>query len=233
MVVLTTTKEILDALNAGITVTGVDIDIRDLSHTQDSIKIGDGVDFLAIDGNGKIGISDLPDVTLASQASPFTDDVKITLDGESVAVTGTFFQATQPVSGTFFQATQPISATDLDVLNEWKTLADNGTRRSGTASATSATSTLYTVPADKDFYITSLTLSWNNATSPTSASAILLVEADEILIMDTPDVSEVTGQISISPFPPIKITATDVIQVQSDDANMNAKGSFSGYEIAI
>lgn len=29
----------------------------------------------------------------------------------SVAVTGTFFQATQPVSGTFFQATQPVSGT--------------------------------------------------------------------------------------------------------------------------
>lgn len=31
----------------------------------------------------------------------------------TVAVSGTFFQATQPVSGTFFQATQPISAASL------------------------------------------------------------------------------------------------------------------------
>jgi hypothetical protein len=31
----------------------------------------------------------------------------------SIAVTGTFWQATQPVSGTFFQATQPVSAASL------------------------------------------------------------------------------------------------------------------------
>lgn len=52
------------------------------------------------------------------------DDVKVTLDGETVPVTGTFWQATQPisgavsvsnlpatqpVSGTFWQATQPVS----------------------------------------------------------------------------------------------------------------------------
>lgn len=45
----------------------------------------------------------------------------------TVAVTGTFYQATQPVSiasmpstpvtGTFWQATQPVSATDLDIRN--------------------------------------------------------------------------------------------------------------------
>src|SRR5713101_9797995 len=31
----------------------------------------------------------------------------------TTAVTGTFFQATQPVSGTFFQSTQPVSGTFL------------------------------------------------------------------------------------------------------------------------
>lgn len=42
-----------------------------------------------------------------------TNDLIVTLDGESVAVTGTFWQTTQPVSGTFWQATQPISAASL------------------------------------------------------------------------------------------------------------------------
>lgn len=50
-----------------------------------------------------------------------SNDLIITLDGESVAVTGTFWQTTQPVSiasmpstpvtGTFWQATQPVSGT--------------------------------------------------------------------------------------------------------------------------
>ncbi|KKL22779.1 hypothetical protein LCGC14_2431970, partial [marine sediment metagenome] len=35
----------------------------------------------------------------------------------SIAVTGTFFQGTQPVSGTFFQGTQPVSGTVTAVIN--------------------------------------------------------------------------------------------------------------------
>lgn len=34
---------------------------------------------------------------------------------DAIAVTGTFFQATQPVSGTFFQATQPVSLTSTTI----------------------------------------------------------------------------------------------------------------------
>ena len=45
--------------NSGsLTVDAVNLDIRDLSHTQDSVKIGDGTDFLAIDGSGNIGVTD-------------------------------------------------------------------------------------------------------------------------------------------------------------------------------
>lgn len=37
-----------------LTVDAVDLDIRDLSHSQDSVKIGDGTDFLAINADGSI-----------------------------------------------------------------------------------------------------------------------------------------------------------------------------------
>lgn len=37
--------------------------------------------------------------------------VLVNISNASLAVTGTFFQATQPVSGTFWQATQPVSGT--------------------------------------------------------------------------------------------------------------------------
>lgn len=53
---------------------------------------------------------------VAAMTQPLTDtqlratDVKITLDGESVPVTGTFWQATQPISGTV-----TATATDLDI----------------------------------------------------------------------------------------------------------------------
>jgi hypothetical protein len=72
-------------------VTATDLDIRDLTSVSDSVKVEGGN----------------------------TADVKVTLDSEIVAVTGAFFQETQPVSiatmpstpvtGTFWQETQPIS----------------------------------------------------------------------------------------------------------------------------
>lgn len=39
-----------------ITVSATDLDIRDLSHTQDSIKVGDGTDFLAVNTDGSINV---------------------------------------------------------------------------------------------------------------------------------------------------------------------------------
>lgn len=35
-----------------------DLDIRDLTHVSDSVKIGDGTEFLAIDASGNIGVTD-------------------------------------------------------------------------------------------------------------------------------------------------------------------------------
>lgn len=40
-----------------LTVQATDFDIRDLSHTQDSIRIGDGTDFLAVNPDGSINVN--------------------------------------------------------------------------------------------------------------------------------------------------------------------------------
>lgn len=45
-------------LNTSIVVTATDLDIRDLSHTTDSIALGDGTDLLAINADGSINITD-------------------------------------------------------------------------------------------------------------------------------------------------------------------------------
>lgn len=39
-----------------VTVTATDLDIRDLTHVSDSVKIGDGTDFLAINADGSINV---------------------------------------------------------------------------------------------------------------------------------------------------------------------------------
>lgn len=41
-----------------LTVDAVNLDIRDLTHASDSVKVGDGTDFLAINNDGSINITD-------------------------------------------------------------------------------------------------------------------------------------------------------------------------------
>lgn len=71
-------KQSLDVniANASVVVSATDLDIRDLSHTQDSVKVGDGTDFLAINTDGSIGV----------RLSDGTDSLNINADGSINAV---------------------------------------------------------------------------------------------------------------------------------------------------
>jgi hypothetical protein len=42
---------------SSVTVTATDLDIRDLTHVSDSVKIGDGTDFAAISDTGEVSVS--------------------------------------------------------------------------------------------------------------------------------------------------------------------------------
>lgn len=68
-----------------IVVTATDLDIRDLSHTQDSVKIGDGTDFLAITAAGNA------QVDIASQS---LTAVKISKDANANSQTNPIFVQT-------------------------------------------------------------------------------------------------------------------------------------------
>lgn len=43
-------------VDGSVTVSATDLDIRDLSHSQDSVKVGDGTDFLAVNPDGSINV---------------------------------------------------------------------------------------------------------------------------------------------------------------------------------
>lgn len=55
-----------------LTVDAVDLDIRDLTHSTDSIKIGDGVEFLAVNSDGSINAQTIPDAYDNWQTSTLT-----------------------------------------------------------------------------------------------------------------------------------------------------------------
>ena len=89
-------KEGLDVniINAAVTVSASDLDIRDLTHVSDSVKIGDGTDFLAIAGDGSIAVTatnlDIRDLVAA------TDSVSSwTKDGAGTSITSTLVSGKQ------------------------------------------------------------------------------------------------------------------------------------------
>ena len=72
-----------------ITVDAADLDIRDLSHSQDSVKIGDGTDFLAINADGSINaafteggystwqVTNVPVTTTESTVSALANRIRV------------------------------------------------------------------------------------------------------------------------------------------------------------
>ena len=77
-----------------ITVTSTDLDIRDLSHTQDSVKVGDGTDFMAVNADGSINVTFPAGSEI--KITDGTDDLAINADGSINSV---------------------VTATDLDIRN--------------------------------------------------------------------------------------------------------------------
>ena len=137
MTVETVPKDILDKLTAGITISNVDFDIRDLVYTQDSIEVfqdtfanckveahaaagqviptgihgwdGSAWETLNTDTANRLLVAATGDFY------PVTQPVSGTFWQVTQPVSGTFYQVTQPVSGDFYPVTQPVSATDLDM----------------------------------------------------------------------------------------------------------------------
>lgn len=81
-------KESLDVNVANtVAISATDLDIRDLSHTQDSVKVGDGTDFLAINADGSINAT-VSATNLDIRDLAFATD-KVDVSGSSVTVTAT------------------------------------------------------------------------------------------------------------------------------------------------
>jgi hypothetical protein len=99
---------VIDSITNPVTVTATDLDIRDLSHTQDSVKVGDGTDFLAVNADGSVNITD----NGGSLTVDATD-----LDIRDLAFATDSVTAHQGGTWTIDSITNPVTvtATDLDI----------------------------------------------------------------------------------------------------------------------
>jgi hypothetical protein len=105
-------------------VSATDLDIRDITHVSDSIKVGDGTDFLVVNGDGSINITDnggsltvdavnldIRDLTAVS------DSVSSwTKDGTGTAITSTLVGADQALD-VYIANTAAITTNDAALAN--------------------------------------------------------------------------------------------------------------------
>lgn len=119
--------------------------------------------------------------TLGQKAMSASTPVTLASDQSALAVTGTFWQATQPVSGAFFQATQPISAVALPLpsgaateatLATMLTLAGFQARVNTLGQKAMAASAPVTLASDQSAL--AVTGTFFQATQPVSAAALPL-----------------------------------------------------------
>lgn len=68
------------SISGTVTVSATDLDIRDLTHVSDSVKIGDGTDFLAVAADGSIAVTD--------------NGASLTVDNSTLSVVGGGTEAT-------------------------------------------------------------------------------------------------------------------------------------------
>jgi hypothetical protein len=142
--------------------------------------------------------------TNTGNASAGTQRVVLATDQPAVAVTGTFYQATQPVSGTFYQATQPVSIASMPTTAVTGPLTNTELR----AAAVPVSGTFYqsTQPVSGSVTVTQTTAANLNATVTGTvelgATSLAALENISITVPGTVDL----GNVSLTALETISVT---------------------------
>jgi hypothetical protein len=110
-------------INGTVTVTATDLDIRDLTHVSDSVKIGDGTDFLAIDASGNITVNVNGTVTVSATDLDIRD-LNLTQDAVRVSANTTANSETNPI---WVKLTDVASASEVSNYDTSASVAVNAT----------------------------------------------------------------------------------------------------------
>lgn len=130
---------------SSLTVDALNLDIRDLSHSQDSIKVGDGTDFVAVNADGSLNITDNGGSLTVDATDLDIRDLSSAQDSVKAQIADS--------SGTYYSPTNPVPVTVSnnlvgDEINDYNTAA---------AIAANATSNHdYTVTAGKTLLLSQI-----------------------------------------------------------------------------
>lgn len=144
-----------------------------------------------------------------------TADVKVTLDGESVPVTGAFYQATQPVSGTVTASAQPgVDIGDVTVNNGAGANAVNIQDGGNSITVDGTVAISGSVPVTGTFYQATQPVSIATAVPVTDNAGSLTVDAPvgtPVFVRLSDGAAPITTlPVSLASVPSHAVTATDL-----------------------
>ena len=248
---------IADAAGTKVTVTDVagkkslDVNVTDiaLSHASDSVRLGDGSQLVGVsdvDGQKALKVDVL---SMPAGGAGLTDNE---LRATPVPVSGTFYQATQPVSGsvsvsnfpssqavtgTFFQATQPVSLATAPTTPVTGTFWQATQPVSGTfwqATQPVSIASMPSTPVTGTFWQATQPVSgtfWQ-ATQPVSASSLPLPAgaATETTLASLNTKTPALGQAAMASSQPVVIASNQsTIPVSFAAASVTFKGRASTF----
>jgi len=108
--------------SVALAVSATDLDIRDLTHVSDSVKIGDGTDFLAIAADGSIAVTDNGASLTVDATQLDIDDLNATDDAVQAWVRDGAGNAITSTTG-FLDVNIAASAIELDVEDDLADIA--------------------------------------------------------------------------------------------------------------
>lgn len=111
---------------------------------------------------------------------------------------------------------------------QFKYLADNGTRKIVYNTAVDATVTLYTVPTNKKFYLCSAVLDFVTGVGPNKSAKALVAGVEIAFIVLA--VIDTDKTVSIDFAVPLIVNDGETIQVHSSSAGTEARLCITGYE---
>ena len=131
--------------------------------------------------------------------------------------------------------TTPIRDDSGTLLSDWKWITDNGTRRILFNAVANGTQILYTVPAKKIFYITSVYINPIEAIAITSGiAAIWIIDNTRYLMSIRAENIKDKNKLGILSLSiPIKLIAGETVTIFSSIANFHAYGGMTGWEVPI
>lgn len=112
-------------------------------------------------------------------------------------------------------------------LDKW--LVNNGTLACGDFAYSNGTAAVYTVPANKVYYLLSVCFQWKMTDADSQGECYMLIGGLQAIRMQTTNTDEDHAEVVENFSVPIKLTAGQTIQIDSANAGLYVVGSCVGY----